>query len=89
MNRQEKSPFTGQREQAVEKRGTSVLLNYNIRPVGCRFMTAREVAEACGVSISHAYALIRQMNKELKEMGKLTIAGKVPRKYFEFKVYGG
>lgn len=53
-----------------------------------QFMGAAEVAAACGVSLSKAYGIIRQMNSELKAGGFLTLAGKVPRKYFDRKVYG-
>lgn len=54
-----------------------------------RFMRAKDIAEECGVSLSKGYLLAKQLNEELKSMGKITIAGKVPRAYFEFKMYGG
>lgn len=53
-----------------------------------RFITAREVAEDCGISIGKAYMLIRDMNSELKEQGYIVLAGKVPRKYYLEKIYG-
>lgn len=49
-------------------------------------MNAPEVAAALGVKIGMAYKLIRQWNEELEAMGKLTIRGKVNRKYFEKKM---
>jgi len=49
-------------------------------------MTAGEVAAALGCHISMAYKLIRQWNAELEAMGKITIKGKVIRKYFESKL---
>lgn len=49
-------------------------------------MTAAEVAAALGCKIGLAYKLIRQWNAELEAMGKLTIRGKVNRKYFESKL---
>ena len=52
------------------------------------FMTANEVQEECGVSISKAYDIIREMNTDLKAKGYLVIRGKVPRQYFLEKVYG-
>lgn len=52
------------------------------------YLTASEVAELLGVSMGHSYKLIQKMNKELKENGFLTVAGKVPRKYFEERYYG-
>lgn len=48
-------------------------------------MNAQEVAAALSVSIGQAYKVIRQLNSELKEMGKLTVRGKVNRRYFEKK----
>lgn len=49
-------------------------------------MNAPEVAAALGVKIGLAYKLIRQWNAELEAMGKLTIRGKINRKYFEKKM---
>lgn len=43
-----------------------------------QYLTAREVAEVCGVSDGKAYGLIREMNAELKAAGYLTVSGKVP-----------
>lgn len=55
-----------------------------------QFITAREVAEALGVSDGKAYAVIRELNGQLKAQGYITIAGKVSRVYFEEKCcYGG
>ncbi|WP_352399106.1 helix-turn-helix domain-containing protein [Anaerotignum sp.] len=51
-----------------------------------RFVTAEEVAEIWGISLSTAYRMIRSLNKELEAKGFLTIAGKVSRRYFEEKV---
>jgi len=50
------------------------------------FMNAPEVAAALGVKIGMAYKLIRQWNTELKAQGKLTIWGKINRKFFERKL---
>ena len=60
------------------------------------FIHAEEVAHALGVSKPYAYKLVRELayklvrelNKELKEKGFLTIAGRVNRQYFEEKLYG-
>ena len=51
-------------------------------------MTAANVAEEIGVSKGHAYKLLRQLNEELKEAGYVTVAGKVPRAFWEKKFYG-
>ena len=52
------------------------------------YYTAKEVSEILGVSISKAYQVIHQMNRELTEKGYLTVAGKVPQRYFEERWYG-
>ena len=52
------------------------------------YVTAGEVASILGISECHAYKIIRMLNEELKTAGYLTIAGKVPVKYFEKRWYG-
>lgn len=44
-------------------------------------VTAQEVAALLGISVSMAYKVIRGYNTELAKMGKLTIRGKINRKY--------
>ena len=53
------------------------------------FVTAGEVAQDLGISKPFAYKLVRQMNEELEAKGFITIAGRVSRKYYEEKFYGG
>ena len=54
------------------------------------FMTVAEVAETLGISKSHAYKIVHQLNQELKNKGFITIAGRINRRYFNEKVcYGG
>ena len=43
------------------------------------YYTAKEVAEMLDVSVSHAYKVIREANREL--------SSKVSRKYLDSKVY--
>lgn len=55
-------------------------------------MRVEEVAEEIGVSVPYAYKLIRQLNKELKATGCITIAGRIiagriDRKFFHEKFY--
>ena len=53
-------------------------------------MKVNDVAKELGISVSHAYKIMHQLNKELKEKGYMTIAGRVNRKYFMEKFcYGG
>ncbi len=42
-----------------------------------------EAAERLNCSERKAYEIIRKLNAELKEKGYITIAGRVPRSYFE------
>ena len=41
-----------------------------------------------GISRSKAYQIVREMNRELKAQGYLTVAGKCPARYFKQKFYG-
>ena len=53
-----------------------------------QFITAADVAEIMGVSRSKAYQIVRDMNRELKGMGYITVSGKCPVQYFQKKFYG-
>ena len=52
------------------------------------YITASELAELLGISVGHAYKIIKKLNAELEKEGYLIIAGKVPRGYFEKRWYG-
>lgn len=54
-----------------------------------RFMNVNDVAEIMSVSVPMAYKIIHKLNEELQAQGYLTVAGRVSRRYFEEKVYGG
>lgn len=45
-------------------------------------ISAKEVAEITGRSLSSAYALLQTLNKELAEKGYITLHGKTSRQYF-------
>lgn len=51
------------------------------------FLTVKDVTKILGISSSKAYVIIRQLNQELKSNGYITIAGKIPKKYFLEKYY--
>lgn len=53
-----------------------------------RFLDANDVANYMEISMSMAYKIIREMNKELSKQGYYTVAGRVSRAFFEEKVYG-
>lgn len=52
-------------------------------------LTAKDIAEICGISESKSYSIIRQLNEELKRKGFLTFRGRVSRAYFNERMYGG
>lgn len=52
------------------------------------YYNAEDVAQMLGVSVGHSYKIIKRLNEELKENGFLTVAGKVPIRYFEKRCYG-
>jgi len=51
------------------------------------FYLVNDVMRILGVSKSKAYKVMQDMNKELAKQGYFTIAGKVPKKYFEERFY--
>lgn len=53
-----------------------------------QYLTAKEISEAIGVSESKAYGIIRELNKELRTEGYLTVSGKVPVAFFKKKYFG-
>lgn len=52
-----------------------------------RFLRVKDVAEILQCSESHAYKIIKDLNDELKKKGKIVIAGRISRKYFEERLY--
>jgi fructose-1-phosphate kinase PfkB-like protein len=52
-------------------------------------MDATDVAQALGISKSHAYKIVRELNRDLKSAGYIVIAGKIPKAYWEQRFYGG
>lgn len=47
------------------------------------YLTSKDIAEVLKVSEQKAYAIIRELNKELKAKGFLIIRGRTPTKYFK------
>ena len=54
-----------------------------------RFYNVHDIKKMLDISESKAYQIIRQLNKELSEQGYITIAGKIPKIYFEERTYSG
>lgn len=50
------------------------------------FMTVEEVAEELKVSKSYAYKVVRELNAEMRELGYLTISGRVNTSFFRKKL---
>ena len=44
-------------------------------------LKARDVAEACNISLSKAYQIMRALNAELDKAGYITIPGRIPDTY--------
>jgi Mga helix-turn-helix domain. len=57
--------------------------------MGDSFMNVNDVAQELGVSKSYAYKIVRKLNAELKEIGYLTISGRVSKKFFLKKMCYG
>lgn len=53
------------------------------------FMTVEEVAEELKVSKSYAYKVVRELNAEMRELGYLTISGRVNISFFRKKLCYG
>lgn len=51
-------------------------------------MSADEVAQELNCSKSHAYKLVKAMNKELAAQGYITMAGRIPKAFWAKKMYG-
>ena len=52
------------------------------------YITAPEMADMLGISIGHAYKIIRSLNQELRNEGYIVIAGKLPKDYFKKRWFG-
>lgn len=50
------------------------------------FLTVQEVADELGVSKSYAYKVVRQLNEELRQLGYLTVNGRVNAQFFQKKL---
>jgi len=52
-----------------------------------KFLNADDVAVLMDISKSTAYAVISKLNKDLQKQGKITIHGKISRRYLEENIY--
>lgn len=49
---------------------------------------AKEIATILGVSKEKAYKVVKELNNELSKQGYVTIAGRLPRRFWIEKFYG-
>ena len=54
---------------------------YAIETIQSPFLTVTEAAQMLHVSKSRAYKVVQRLNREMKQMGYLTIAGRISRAY--------
>ena len=52
-----------------------------------KFISVDEVAKELEISESHAYKIMRKLNRELEAKGYITVAGRVNRQYFNERFY--
>lgn len=52
-----------------------------------RMLSSKEVAELLGISVSYAYKIIDQLNRELEKAGYLTLHGKVDSLYLNKRFF--
>jgi DNA-binding IclR family transcriptional regulator len=61
----------------------------DIQMAGYQYMMgAADIAKELNCSKSHAYKLLREMNKELAAQGYITMSGRIPKAYWVKKMYG-
>lgn len=52
-----------------------------------RMLSSNQVAEILGISVSYAYKIIDQLNRELEKAGYLTLHGKVDSLYLSKRFF--
>ena len=53
------------------------------------YYSAMDIAGMLGVSRGQAYKIIKALNEELSKKGYLVVSGKISRRYFSDRYYGG
>lgn len=51
------------------------------------FYRVEDVMEMLDIKQTKAYQIIQSLNNELKEQGKIVVAGRVSKKYFDERMY--
>lgn len=52
-----------------------------------RMLSSKQVSEILGISVSYAYKIIDQLNRELEKAGYLTLHGKVDSVYLNKRFF--
>lgn len=52
------------------------------------YITAQEASKILRLSLGKTYEIFRDMNRELKAGGYITVSGRVPRAFFNTKLFG-
>lgn len=52
-----------------------------------RFLRVADVAVILDCSESHAYKVMQKLNKELEEKGKITVKGRISKRYLMERIY--
>lgn len=51
------------------------------------FYIVDDVQSILGISRSKAYQVMQSLNNELEKMGFITLSGKIPKKFFDERLY--
>ena len=51
-------------------------------------MSAEDIAKELNCSKSHAYKIVKELNRELAGQGYITMAGRIRRAFWAKKMYG-
>ena len=51
-------------------------------------LSAEDIAKELNCSKSHAYKIVKELNRELAGQGCITKAGRIPRAFWAKKMYG-
>ena len=51
-------------------------------------LSAEDIAKELNCSKSHAYKIVKELNRELAGQGYITMAGRTPRAFWAKKMYG-
>ncbi len=53
------------------------------------YLTASEIQDLLGVSRAKAYRIVKDLNEELAAKNYIVVPGRIPRKFFAERYYGG